>query len=765
MERHRPTTTLMLRLLALVVVLLGLRFSMAPTLAGQAPPQPAPPAPTTNCQPGQDLITVPEIARNPDGRLRAELELTSGKRTLWGSAGDPRCVPQDLRYFTGRNLFTPNGKNDPAFATGEPIPGPTFRARVGDLIEIRFLNHVDTQKFAASLDRADNDPANTTGCDEVRSDGGQVIYPNTGQGGDVMPNCLHGSSTANVHFHGTHTTPSTTGDNVLLFVRPALRSGRDRTVIRPGAALVNAEFDKIWAACEAKGSPTEWKQLPLAWRTSQEVLLKEYDRTAPYRGQPGGLPHDMRLWPANRAQIDAGVWPQYQLGASPYCFRLANDQAVGGRPAQTMGQAPGTHWYHAHKHGSTALNVANGMTGAFVIEGQYDDDLRRFYGTGFRDQVLLVQQLSAQPFPALQPNVGGPGSVAKPQLSVNGRLNPVIHMRPGEVQLWRIINANYRDAVQFQSIAPATGLAWRQIAQDGVQIAFAKYDTFGAMNRPFNLAAANRADLLVRASSTLGTYTITVRPNQGLVLDPTGPSGAVQNATMALMTVKVDGTPVSPAQDFITRESDFPRQPDFLKDIPANSIAQRRTIDFGRFHNLIDGKTFDQNRYSQIMELNNAEEWTVLNEAGDKAHPFHIHINPFQITEVFQPNLENTSDPARPCYVDPTKPETWRACKPETAPFVWWDTFAIPTSKTVPLPTSVCTAVANCPPAIQDRTSCSSGASPTCKVTIPGFFKMRTRFVDYTGAYVVHCHILIHEDRGMMQLVEVVPDKPPYVHK
>ena len=50
-------------------------------------------------------------------------------------------------------------------------------------------------------------------------------------------------------------------------------------------------------------------------------------------------------------------------------------------------------------------------------------------------------------------------------------------------------------------------------------------------------------------------------------------------------------------------------------------------------------------------------------------------------------------------------------------------------------------------------------------MTIPGYFKMRSRFVDFTGTYVLHCHILIHEDRGMMQLVEVVTDKPPYVHK
>ena len=50
-------------------------------------------------------------------------------------------------------------------------------------------------------------------------------------------------------------------------------------------------------------------------------------------------------------------------------------------PELQMGQAPGTHWYHAHKHGSTTIDVLNGMTGAFIIEGRYDDDLNAFYGT------------------------------------------------------------------------------------------------------------------------------------------------------------------------------------------------------------------------------------------------------------------------------------------------------------------------------------------------------------------------------------------------
>lgn len=43
----------------------------------------------------------------------------------------------------------------------------------------------------------------------------------------------------------------------------------------------------------------------------------------------------------------------------------------------------------------------------------------------------------------------------------------------------------------------------------------------------------------------------------------------------------------------------------------------------------------------------------------------------------------------------------------------------------------------------------------------------RSRFPDYVGEYVNHCHILLHEDNGMMQLVEVVsaPQDSNYVAK
>ena len=33
---------------------------------------------------------------------------------------------------------------------------------------------------------------------------------------------------------------------------------------------------------------------------------------------------------------------------------------------------------------------------------------------------------------------------------------------------------------------------------------------------------------------------------------------------------------------------------------------------------------------------------------------------------------------------------------------------------------------------------------------------MLSRFAELTGVYVLHCHILDHEDRGMMQMVQVI---------
>ena len=180
----------------------------------------------------------------------------------------------------------------------------------------------------------------------------------------------------------------------------------------------------------------------------------------------------------------------------------------------------------------------------------------------------------------------------------------------------------------------------------------------------------------------------------------------------------------------------------------------------------INGQAFNPNQINQAMLLNTTEEWTVMNQANDKSHPFHIHINPFQVVELFEPNSPEATNEGSPCYVYPDDPATFKPCpsKQPHAPFVWWDTFAIPTGRQIDI-TKKCTDPTNvttCPAQLQPYTQCTPNGA--CTEYIPGWFKMRTRFADYTGDYVLHCHILIHEDRGMMQLIEVIPDKTLYTH-
>jgi FtsP/CotA-like multicopper oxidase with cupredoxin domain len=757
-------------------------FCAALVLAGARVPAqaqtPQPPLPPC-LQTGKALLNPPVI-RSYAGKLKATLKNVDGKRTLWGSDGDNRCASQNVRYFVG---YGP-GYALPWPAGPDPIPGPTFRAQLGDLVEITFFNQVDPKNFSASLDRGTI--GTMEACDPFTM-GHLGKGSSTGSaGGDTMPDCLHGSSTTNVHFHGTHTTPSTTGDNVLLFIRPSLRVNGQ---VLPTESQTNSILSTFFSDCEkhnptAKAPwPNKWSDMPPAWVKYQAQLVHQYDQQPLPNGTP--VPAGMQLGTVDQHEIAQGLWPQYQLGANPYCFPIPKYDGT-----MRMGQAPGTHWYHAHKHGSTALNVANGITGVFIIEGPYDQQLHAYYKNGLREQVLMIQQLSTAPFPLTDPryNVGGPGA-PRPRISINGRLNPVVTMVPGEVQMWRIVNGDFRDAIEFayfaktsSGVAPATpapdpcatpspspagpvvpNVQWRQIAQDGVQLDPKNYaGAFGSLNRKVNLAAANRADLLVKAPVNPGTYQLCVQRNIGVLLQP-GNGGP--DAPSPLLTVTVTkATPVS--MDFIP-QAKFPTLPTFLHDIQRSEIVRPRTIDFAANHKWIDGQPFIDGHISQIMKLNTAEEWVVKNEANDKQHPFHIHINPFQIIELFEPNAAN-----QPCPVNPADPTTfdpdvkgYKPCPQRAlpAPWVWWDTFPIPSGQQTDI-TAKCPAngsnpvtVANCPANLQKYTQCSGGK---CTETVAGFFRMRSRFVDFTGQYVLHCHILIHEDRGMMQLIEVTATTP-----
>jgi FtsP/CotA-like multicopper oxidase with cupredoxin domain len=676
----------------------------------------------SSCVTQQELQRV-GVIESKDHRLQAVIKVVSGPRYL-PQQTDPKD-PLTLRYYEGYNPADSSQKWPNNWdCVG---PGPTLRAQVGDVVQITFLNQISPE-FANSIDSGHR--GSPEECDQFKNvSSGKYVYPVN----DKYPNCFHGSSSANIHFHGTHVTPSTTGDNILIALQPNSRmTERD-------LKEVERSFKRIFEHCELREEPKKWADLPERYRELQRKWLNDYDNNAPYQGGRG-LPRALRVWPKDEAAIHLGLWPQYFSGAYPYCFQIPEYAADKEDANVKMGQAPGTHWYHSHKHGSTALNLFNGLGGAFIIADDrptgYDGKLDAFYKPFYPDEkdwrksfekILVLQQIS-EVLNLTTPQGGGP-----PRVLVNGQLAPTITMRPGQVQLWRIVNATVQKSVNLtfnrvqDEVKNPPAVAYRQTAQDGVQFSWKNFSDPQNGTAALTMAPANRVDLLVQAPAS-GTF----------LLGSTDPK-------QAMLKLVVSGGPYDPPMGFPTAAADYPVLPPFLKDIDPAEIRQRREITYGSYtvpnatqplltqlQFTIDGKQFEDHKINQVMELGTSEEWTVYNADTIQriAHPFHIHVNPFQIVEVF----------------DPSKALQPRKFLEEA---VWWDTFAIPP-----------------PVALLPGQSCPSKVVEDANKTrfCVGYFKMRTRFVDFTGQYVQHCHILAHEDRGMMQLLEVVPDTTPLGH-
>lgn len=136
----------------------------------------------------------------------------------------------------------------------------------------------------------------------------------------------------------------------------------------------------------------------------------------------------------------------------------------------------------------------------------------------------------------------------------------------------------------------------------------------------------------------------------------------------------------------------------------------------------VNDHPYDGNRIDRTLPLGGVEEWTMT--SGLASHPFHIHVNPFQIVEVRAPNGKDVSKPGAPDGEGKDYDDQYAGLKG-----VWKDTIWV-----------------------KNYLDEAVGKSEYTIVT-------RTRYERYIGDFVLHCHILDHEDQGMMQNVRIaVPD-------
>ncbi len=343
---------------------------------------------------------------------------------------------------------------------------------------------------------------------------------------------------------------------------------------------------------------------------------------------------------------------------------------------------PGLFWYHTHPHGESHRQALDGMSGAIVIDGmdRYVPELRNL-----REQVLVVRGESIEHSPnatalerrveARAPTCGSEPDEIDRIYTVNDEIRPVLDIKPGERQFWRIVNASADRYMDLQ----LDGEKFEVVALDGMPLAYHDQKNPTKIVDHALVPPAGRLEAIVTGPSASAHSAFRTR-----CVD-TGPDGD-PNPAMVLADIR-GGSSARPVKQKINRDLTPPEykqidlrafetsQPDFVVSF---------TEDKNGFY-INDQKYAPDSAPMTRVRVGTYQHWRILNKTRE-LHPMHIHQTHFLAYAENGVPLEHP---------------------------VWLDTVNVPTGGSVDV--------------VMDFTD------PVIK-----------------GMSLFHCHLLNHEDKGMM---------------
>ncbi len=518
----------------------------------------------------------------------------------------------------------------------------------------------------------------------------------------------------------------------------------------------------------------------------------------------------------------------------------------------------GTFWYHAHRHGSTAVQVSSGSAGILVVRGNrpytpptaenphpiadIGTILHDPGGKPYPEQFFFFQQIAYACFSNLPNQNGGPwqyiftkhglySALSPPKnpkegppspansewicpkpdeqnyaskgvienfalqldsasiwdtngrfTSINGVVQPTISAPAGQIQRWRFIHAGIHDTINLQ-IVPATPqtatnnlLSESKFTGDRIEQAAdvlreCPATTLQALVPQFEIAsdgltltrihtlagmAGSESDGANYLQPGYRSDVLVVFPHDGwyCLLDQEAPaherfhpgtaqgggSGPSRPQLLGIIHVEgghaVEGDLGTYIEDALyeanpqlpepvrsgLKKGDIEPWAPFVESPPPSPGPPQQAafaINFPLFQ--INGTSYDPNVVNIQRQVNTTDDW-VLSASGEP-HIFHIHVNPFEVMDVKQilPNgtQESIFDADGHCRKD------------------------LPTDR-------------------QGLANQYCGMWHTFRDTIfvedKYYVNIRTTYDRYIGEFVIHCHILDHEDSGMMLNIEIVPD-------
>jgi FtsP/CotA-like multicopper oxidase with cupredoxin domain len=373
-----------------------------------------------------------------------------------------------------------------------------------------------------------------------------------------------------------------------------------------------------------------------------------------------------------------------------------------------VNEPPGVYWYHPHVHGIAEPAVQGGASGAIIVDGI--ENIQPAVA-GLPERVLIVRD---------QPVAGNPtpgGAVPAWDLTLNyvpipyPALTPaVIKMQTGRQEFWRVANEAADTILDLEVLfdgAPQTLLI---AALDGVPVGSQDASRQGILIpvTHMRLPPASRVEFILTgpAPGVRSAQFLTQAIN-------TGPDG--DNDTRRVLATIVGGQTAVGASA-VAAVSQPPWTPRF-QDLATAAVTAQRNLYFSengdqtQFFITVDGQTpvvFSPNNPPAITTTQGSvEQWTIENRAQEN-HEFHFHQIHYlvQAQNNFQANGSQPVEAIQGQLMDMIE-----------VPF--WD---------------------------------GNPNHPYPSVTV---------LLDFRGAdigdFVYHCHILNHEDQGMMAIIRVLP--------
>jgi FtsP/CotA-like multicopper oxidase with cupredoxin domain len=370
-------------------------------------------------------------------------------------------------------------------------------------------------------------------------------------------------------------------------------------------------------------------------------------------------------------------------------------------------EPPGLYWYHPHVHGIAEAAVLGGASGAIIVEGIENINPA---AAGLPERVMIVRD---NPVPG-NPTPGG----AVPSWDISLNYSPVpypaftpvvVPMKPLRKQFWRVVNASADTILDLQLQYDGKAQGLQVVALDGVPTGSQDGTARGTIvtQTDILLAPAARAEFIVTGpgpsvrNATLFTLNVDTGPDGDN--DPQRPIAVIQaSANAPEPSLIVNAASAAP---------EFPQGQRFA-GLAAETVTARRKLYFSEvlsnpsdpnsptnFFITVVGQTpvlFNPNNPPAIVTTQGSvEDWTIENRAMEN-HEFHIHQIHFLLVG------QNGIPVLNGQYLDTINVPYW------------------------------------------------TGKGPYPSVTL----RMDFRGPD-VGDFVYHCHILGHEDSGMMAIIRV----------